>query len=262
MTFRLGKKAIDKCIIGHWCAARSACDASQHVHIVLGNPTLLPDEKTECYRKLWGAHSIPDSVVGGQCSSRDHGSDFDGILAVVTRLNKELGVQVDAASSTSLSKEAFSAIFKDSQGNLFRHKPSTAAVPHSQRRAKTVKCDSVFLILMLLWEQLRKEHKNPAYLQAVNNNGCDSAAKFASKWSAMFFAPWIKGLSTDQYQVVDVVKLAISIGACLQWNAQVTDKDTGYLSWPGFSFDDFDSTIVGAKVAKLAFQYLPSVPFL
>jgi hypothetical protein len=267
MAFRLGKKAIDKCIIGHWCAARSACDASQHVHIVIGNPKLMTDENTECYRKLWGAHSIPDQP---RCSSRDHGNDFDGILAVCVRLNNELGVQVDAASSTSLSKEAFSAIFKDSQGNIYRHNLSKQAVPHlfSQRRAEThrqhkiVKYDSVFLILMLLWEQLRKEHKNPAYLQAVNNNGCDSAAKFASRWCAFFFVPWIKGLSTDHYQVVDVVKLAISIAACLQWNAQVTDKDTGYLSWPGFSLDDFDSTMVGAKVAKLAFQYLPSVPFL
>jgi hypothetical protein len=209
-----------------------------------------------------------DGILAVVTRLKKRDSHFDGILAVVTRLNKELGVQVDPASSTSLSREAFSAKFRDSQGNLFRYKLSTTSVHHSQRSPethrhhKTVQYDSVFLIVMLLWEQLRKEYKKPAYLTAGNNNGYDSAAKFASKWSAMFFAPWIKGLSTDHYQVVDVVKLALSISLCLQWNAQVTDKDTGYLSWLGFSLNDFDSTVVGAKVAKLAFQYLPSLPFL
>jgi hypothetical protein len=233
---------------------------------VLDNPTLLTDENAEFYMDIWGAHSIPDSVVGGQRSSSDRGCDFDGILAVVTRLKKDLGVQVDAASSTSLSREAFSATFQDSQGNLYRYKPSTKTVPHSQRGKEAhrhhdpVQYDSVFLILMLLWEQLRLEYRKPDRWVAGKNNGYDSPTVFAGKWSAKFFAPFIRGLSKEHYQVVDVVELAWSIHMCLQWKG---DKDkTGYFSWLGFSLKDFDSKVVGAKVAKLAFQYLPSLPFL
>jgi hypothetical protein len=234
---------------------------------VLDNPTLLTDENAESYMDIWGAHSIPDSVVGGQRSSSDRDCDFDGILAVVTR-QKELGVQVDPASSTSLSREAFSAKFQDSQGNLYRYKPSTKTVHHSQRGTEahrhhdTVQYDSVFLILMLLWEQLRLEYRKPADWVAGKNNGYDSPTHFAGKWSAKSFAPWIQGLSETHYQVVDVVKLAWSIHICLRWKAQETDTETGYFSWLGFSLNDFDSKVVGAKVAKLAFQYLPSLPFL
>jgi hypothetical protein len=209
-----------------------------------------------------------DGILAVVTRLKNRDSHFDGILAIVTRLNKELGVQVDPASSTSLSKSTFQAKFQDSQGNLFRYQPSATSIHHSQRGPEAhrhnegVQYDSVFLIVMLLWEQLRKEYKKPAAWAPGQNNGYDSAVKFANKWSARSFVPWIKGLSKDHYQVVDVVELALSISECLEWKAQATDKATGYLSWLGFSLNDFDSTVVGAKVAKLAFQYLPSLPFL
>ena len=74
--------------------------------------------------------------------------------------------------------------------------------------------------------------------------------------------PHILGLSEEQYQVVDVVAPALSIHECLEWKAEETETQLGYFSWLGFSLYHFDSKVVGAKVAKLAFQYLPSVPFL
>ncbi len=200
--------------------------------------------------------------------TRDEDRDIDGVLAVVTRLREHIGVQVDVLSFTSISKEYFSNAFKDSQGNLYRHQPSAIAVCQAHRGQVTyrhnavVKSDSVLLTMMLLWEQLRLVYKKPDTWLPGINNGYDCPTKFASNWSSRHFTPHILGLSEEQYQVVDVVALALSIHECLEWKAEETETQSGYFSWLGFSLYHFDSKVVGAKVAKLAFQYLPSVPFL
>jgi hypothetical protein len=208
------------------------------------------------------------SAVASRLKNRDTRSD--DILEIVARLKNELGVPIDAASSTSLDKSIFQAQFQDVHGNYFRYQPSATSIHISKRgpeayrgRHESVVYDSVFLIVMLVWEQLRKEYKKPdSWKNPGSNNGYQCPVKFASKWSKQWFVPWIRGLSKDLHQVVDVVELAKSISECLEYKEQATDKDTGYLSWKGFLLKHFDSTVVGAQVAKLAFQYLPSLPFL
>ena len=196
------------------------------------------------------------------------GDDVDGILEVVRLLKEQLDVEVDPLSSTSLSKEKFSNTFSDLEGYVYRYVPSPKSRPRSQHGKNThqhntrVHYDSVFLIVMLVWEQLGFLYNKPDHWKPGANNGYDCATKFATKWTAQAFAPHILGISAEQYQVVDVVALAWSIHDALQKRAQPTDAKTGYFSWMGFSLQHFDSKVVGAMVAKLAFQYLPSLPFL
>ena len=71
----------------------------------------------------------------------------------------------------------------------------------------------------------------------------------------------VRGLDGENHRVIHVVSLASSICRFLrQRSSHVRDRDL--FSWVGFRLADFDASAVSAKVAKLSYQYLPSVPLL
>ena len=174
-------------------------------------------------------------------------------------------MQVAVSLTSSLKREEFAAIFRDSAGKAYRYDPKAEARHSSDRTIslhhnyKKVHYDSVFLIMRLLWEQLHEVYTQPSDWVPGKNNGVHHHLMFAKVYTPKYVGH-IKGLDGDFHRVVDVAGVAISVYECLK--QQSRNNKQSMFSWKGLDLSPDDAKMVASKVAVLAFQYLPSLPFI
>ena len=149
---------------------------------------------------------------------------------------------------------------------MFCLRPDEGAVPRENRGSEKhawrnpVLFDSCFLVCQLLWSELMQVYVKPPDWVPGRWNTVQGHVMFAQQ-EALKLHEIVRGLDGENHRVIRVVSLARSIrGFLRQRSSHVQHRDL--FSWVGFRLADFDASAVSAKVAKLSYQYLPSVPLL